>query len=94
MGFFSYDTVRYVEKKKLPFEKAPKDDRGLPDIHLSLYKNVVVFDHVSKVKSKFLSRIMRNKLFSFKVSIYYDPSPISNFSSIHADSVCTSLGLY
>eukprot|EP00249_Psilotum_nudum_P010198 c22396_g1_i1 orf=205-2118(+) len=48
VGYFSYDTVRYVERKKLPFTKAPDDDRGLPDIHLGLYNDVVVFDHVSK----------------------------------------------
>lgn len=49
VGYFSYDTVRYVEKKKLPFEKAPHDDRQLADIHLGLYDNVIVFDHVEKV---------------------------------------------
>ncbi|KAK3228662.1 hypothetical protein Dsin_000543 [Dipteronia sinensis] len=48
VGYFSYDTVRYVEKKKLPFEKAPHDDRHLADIHLGLYDNVIVFDHVEK----------------------------------------------
>lgn len=49
VGYFSYDTVRYVEKKKLPFSSAPEDDRGLPDIHLGLYNDVLVFDHVTKV---------------------------------------------
>ncbi|TVU44312.1 hypothetical protein EJB05_03748, partial [Eragrostis curvula] len=48
VGFFSYDTVRYVETKKLPFIKAPHDDRNLPDIHLGLYNDVIVFDHVEK----------------------------------------------
>ncbi|KAL0452745.1 UNVERIFIED_CONTAM: Anthranilate synthase alpha subunit, chloroplastic [Sesamum latifolium] len=48
VGFFSYDTVRYVEKKKLPFSSAPKDDRNLADIHLGLYDDVIVFDHVDK----------------------------------------------
>ncbi|KAK3148883.1 hypothetical protein QOZ80_3AG0209940 [Eleusine coracana subsp. coracana] len=48
VGFFSYDTVRYVERKKLPFAKAPHDDRNLPDIHLGLYSDVIVFDHVEK----------------------------------------------
>ncbi|KAL8516345.1 hypothetical protein ACS0TY_014849 [Phlomoides rotata] len=48
VGYFSYDTVRYVEKKKLPFSKAPADDRNLPDVHLGLYDDVVVFDHVEK----------------------------------------------
>jgi anthranilate synthase component I len=41
--------VRYVETKKLPFSKAPHDDRNLPDIHLGLYSDVIVFDHVEKV---------------------------------------------
>lgn len=49
MGYFSYDTVRYVEKKKLPFSTAPVDDRNLPDLHLGLYDDVIVFDHVEKV---------------------------------------------
>ncbi|XP_068474194.1 anthranilate synthase alpha subunit 1, chloroplastic-like [Phaseolus vulgaris] len=47
-GYFSYDTIRYVEKKKLPFSNAPKDDRDLADIHLGLYESVIVFDHVEK----------------------------------------------
>ncbi|XP_074303084.1 anthranilate synthase alpha subunit 1, chloroplastic-like isoform X1 [Silene latifolia] len=48
VGYFSYDTVRYVEKKKLPFSGAPQDDRGLPDVHLGLYDDVIVFDNVEK----------------------------------------------
>ncbi|CAH9057608.1 unnamed protein product [Cuscuta epithymum] len=48
VGYFSYDTVRYVEKKKLSFASAPRDDRNLPDIHLGLYEDVIVFDHVNK----------------------------------------------
>ncbi|KAH7537537.1 hypothetical protein FEM48_Zijuj03G0103600 [Ziziphus jujuba var. spinosa] len=48
VGYFSYDTVRYVEKRKIPFSKAPKDDRNLPDMHLGLYDDVIVFDHVEK----------------------------------------------
>nr|CAB3501325.1 unnamed protein product [Digitaria exilis] len=48
VGFFSYDTVRYVEKKKLPFSGAPQDDRHLPDVHLGLYDDVLVFDNVEK----------------------------------------------
>ncbi|XP_042043925.1 anthranilate synthase alpha subunit 2, chloroplastic-like isoform X1 [Salvia splendens] len=48
VGYFSYDTVRYVEKKKLPFAKAPMDYRNLPDVHLGLYDDVIVFDHVEK----------------------------------------------
>ncbi|CAF1701574.1 unnamed protein product [Brassica napus] len=48
VGYFSYDTVRFVEKKKLPFSNAPEDDRSLPDVHLGLYDDVIVFDHVEK----------------------------------------------
>ncbi|VAI07458.1 unnamed protein product [Triticum turgidum subsp. durum] len=48
VGFFSYDTVRYVEKKKIPFSGAPHDDRNLPDVHLGLYDDVLVFDNVEK----------------------------------------------
>jgi len=62
VGFFSYDTVRYVEKKKLPFSGAPQDDRNLPDVHLGLYDDVLVFDNVEKVLiPEFLfSRLIRN----------------------------------
>ncbi|KAL5563614.1 hypothetical protein UlMin_033361 [Ulmus minor] len=48
VGYFSYDTVRYVEKRKVPFSMAPKDERNLADIHLGLYDDVLVFDHVEK----------------------------------------------
>ncbi|KAF5204636.1 Anthranilate synthase component [Thalictrum thalictroides] len=48
VGYFSYDTVRFVEKKKLPFSRAPYDDRNLADVHLGLYNDVIVFDHVEK----------------------------------------------
>ncbi|CAI9767531.1 unnamed protein product [Fraxinus pennsylvanica] len=48
VGFFSYDTVRYLEKKRLSFSSAPRDDRNLADIHLGLYDDVIVFDHVEK----------------------------------------------
>jgi hypothetical protein len=34
---------------KLPFEQAPQDDRGLADLHLALYNEVVVFDHATKL---------------------------------------------
>ncbi|CAO2840824.1 unnamed protein product [Amaranthus hypochondriacus] len=47
VGYFSYDTVRYTEKR-LPFSGAPADDRNLPDVHLGLFDDVLVFDHVEK----------------------------------------------
>lgn len=34
---------------KLPFSGAPPDDRNLPDMHLALYNDVVVFDHATKL---------------------------------------------
>ena len=48
-GYASYDTVRYAEPEKLPFEHAPPDDRGLPEMHFALYDGVVAFDHVDKL---------------------------------------------
>lgn len=34
---------------KIPFSRAPKEDRNLPDMHLSLYNEVVVFDQATKL---------------------------------------------
>jgi anthranilate synthase component 1 len=48
VGFASFDSVRYLEPEKLPFSRAPHDDRGIPDLHFGLYRDVVVFDHVAK----------------------------------------------
>ena len=48
VGYAGYDTVRYVEPDKVPFDHAPPDDRGLPDLHFQLYHDVVAFDHVQK----------------------------------------------
>lgn len=45
VGYFGYDTVRYVEH--LP--NAPEDDRQLPDVSLGFYDLMVVFDQISKV---------------------------------------------
>ncbi|MCZ6810606.1 MAG: anthranilate synthase component I [Planctomycetota bacterium] len=49
VGYAGYDTVRYLEPQKLPFDAAPPDDRGLPDMHFGLYRQVAVFDHVDKM---------------------------------------------
>jgi anthranilate synthase component 1 len=48
VGFGGYDTVRYSEPKKLPFSAAPKDDRKLPDLQFALYREVIIFDNVTK----------------------------------------------
>lgn len=49
VGYCGYDTVRYVYEGKLPFESAPTDDRNLPDMHLALYTDTVLFDHATKL---------------------------------------------
>src|SRR5262245_12023664 len=49
VGYAGYDTVRYAEPEKLPFEQAPPSDRPLPDLHFGLYRQMGVFDHVEKV---------------------------------------------
>ncbi|MEM6854465.1 MAG: chorismate-binding protein, partial [Planctomycetota bacterium] len=46
VGGAGYDTVRYLEGESLP--NPPTDDRGLPDLHMQLYLDTVVFDHVQK----------------------------------------------
>ena len=48
-GHVGYDAARWLEPASLPLASAPDDDRGLPDLHLGLYREVVVIDHVSKV---------------------------------------------
>lgn len=49
VGFAGYDSVRYAEPAKLGFASAPRDDRGLPDLHFGFYDGVIAFDHVEKV---------------------------------------------
>jgi len=49
VGYTGYDSVRYAYAGKLGFAGAPDDDRRLLDIHLGLYRDVVVFDHTSKL---------------------------------------------
>ena len=49
IGYIGYDSVRWMEPGKIPFDSAAPDDRNLPDMHLGLYEEVVSFDHVSKM---------------------------------------------
>lgn len=44
-GYFSYDTVRYIEPKLMHFK--PKDDLNLPDIQLLLTEELAVIDNLS-----------------------------------------------
>ncbi len=48
VGYVGFDAVRWLEWEKLPFAEAPHDDRQLEDMHLALYRDVVVFDHATK----------------------------------------------
>lgn len=45
VGYFGYDTVRYIEPKLA--DSCPVDDMGLPDILLMLSDELVVFDNLS-----------------------------------------------
>ncbi len=45
VGYFGYDTIRYVEKRLA--RSAPPDDLGTPDILLMVSSDVVVFDNMS-----------------------------------------------
>ncbi|MFO0894271.1 MAG: anthranilate synthase component I [Phycisphaerales bacterium] len=49
VGYAGFDAVRWLEPSRLRWDAAPRDDRGLPDMHVGLYRTVVVFDHVTKV---------------------------------------------
>ncbi|MEK9870014.1 MAG: anthranilate synthase component I, partial [Gammaproteobacteria bacterium] len=44
VGYFSYDTVRYVEKRILA--TTPPDTLGTPDILLMVSNDVIIFDNV------------------------------------------------
>ncbi len=55
VGYASFDAVRWLEPAKLPFTAAPHDDRGLPDLHFGMYRQVAVFDHVAKLVHAVLS---------------------------------------
>ena len=45
VGFFGYDTVRYVEQKLSA--SCPPDELGLPDVQLLLAEELAVFDNLS-----------------------------------------------
>lgn len=80
--------MRYVEKKKLPFSGAPVDDRNLPDVHLGLYDDVIVFDHVEKVCALYplkslCGKSIQTELFVFNLFILSRGSEI--FKSLRFD---------
>lgn len=50
VGFDDLQQVQsWLDAGKIPFEAAPEDDRHLPDLHLALYNDVVVFDQATKI---------------------------------------------
>ena len=49
MGRDAADWQLHGVAGKLPFSGAPPDDRSLPDMHLALYNDVLVFDHATKL---------------------------------------------
>ena len=44
IGYFGYDTVRYMEKK---LTNIPEDDIHMPDCHLFLYEELIAYDHLT-----------------------------------------------
>ncbi len=44
IGYFGYDTVRYMEKK---LTNVPEDDVHMPDCHLFLYEELIAYDHLN-----------------------------------------------
>lgn len=87
VGFFSYDTVRYVEKKKIPFSGAPQDDRNLPDVHLGLYDDVLVFDNVEK-KVYVIHWVSLDRHASTEQAYQYGRSRLKRFlSKVHNTNV-------
>lgn len=44
IGYFGYDTVRYVEKR---LTNVPEDDIHMPDCHLFLYEELIAYDHLT-----------------------------------------------
>lgn len=48
-GYAAYDAVRYAEPNRLGFGRAPRDDRGLADVHFAFHDGVVVIDHADRL---------------------------------------------
>lgn len=44
IGYFAYDTVRYLEKTLV---HPPEDDLDMPDCHLFLYDEIIAYDHLT-----------------------------------------------
>lgn len=44
IGYFGYDTIRFVEKKLV---NVPEDDLNMPECHLCMYDEIMAFDHLT-----------------------------------------------
>lgn len=44
IGYFGYDTVRYIEPR---LANVPQDDLGMPDCHLFLFDEIIAYDHLA-----------------------------------------------
>lgn len=44
IGYFGYDTIRFVEKKLV---NLPEDDLHMPECHLCMYDEIIAFDHLT-----------------------------------------------
>lgn len=44
IGYFGYDTIRYVEKR---LTNIPEDDLKMPECHLCMYDEIIAYDHLS-----------------------------------------------
>lgn len=44
IGYFGYDTIRFVEKKLV---NVPEDDLHMPECHLCMYDEIIAFDHLT-----------------------------------------------
>lgn len=44
IGYFGYDTMRYLEPK---LKQTPRDELNIPDCHLFLYDEIIAFDHLT-----------------------------------------------
>lgn len=44
IGYFGYDTIRYVEKR---LTNVPEDDLHMPECHLCMYDELIAYDHLT-----------------------------------------------
>ena len=65
VGYFGYDTIRYVEKRLK--NSTPPDDMGTPDILLMVSSDVIVFDNVA-ARMKLISLVEPSRPDAFQTA--------------------------